>query len=64
MYISDGEDDEVEFDHKNKRSKTDLSGADFDEEMNGIEDNADVDDVGDLSETVCCICDNGGEVTG
>ena len=62
MYVSDGEDNEAELDHKDKRSKLEV-GLGSDEEMNGFGEDAD-DDVGDLFETVCCICDNGGEVTG
>ena len=35
--------------------------ADVDQNRNG--EDGDIDRTGDLSETVCCICDNGGEVT-
>ena len=62
MYVSDGEDIEAELHHKDKRSKVEV-GLGSDEEMNGFGEDAD-DEVGDLFETVCCICDNGGEVTG
>eukprot|EP00250_Pteridium_aquilinum_P006808 c16649_g1_i1 orf=128-4696(+) len=65
MYVSDDEDDvcrEPELQPDQKRGKFEVDDINSGEEMDGYGVEADTDDVGDLSETVCCICDNGGTV--
>lgn len=65
MYVSDDEGNdgaEVELQREPKRGKFELDDMNSEEEMDGYGEETDADEVGDLSETVCCICDNGGTV--
>lgn len=64
MYVSDDEDNgdiEPEPYQEKKRGKLEVEGLDSGEEMDGFGEETES-DVGDLSETVCCICDDGGAV--
>lgn len=60
MYVSDDE-DEPHGEPEQKKGKFEVDDLNGGGEMDGYGEEAE-DDVGDLSETVCCICDNGGTV--
>ncbi|MCO5575510.1 hypothetical protein L7F22_029311 [Adiantum nelumboides] len=60
MYTPDDNDD-GQGEPEQKKGRFELEDLNAGEEMDGYGDEAE-DDVGDLAETVCCICDNGGSV--
>ncbi|KAI5066302.1 hypothetical protein GOP47_0018926 [Adiantum capillus-veneris] len=60
VHVSDDE-DEGQGEPEQKRGKFEVDDLNAGEDMDGYGEEAE-DDVGDLAETVCCICDNGGSV--